>query len=191
MDRATKSELPPSRGDWRSAFIEARDALFRDDVARARPVLDSLEAAFPCDVSIRLHAAWARLRTDANVTTARKREIEELARRAFASGECTALPLCIAGHAALRRGKLESARRLFARAARADDTLLDARRGVLLVERRIARAAASLARPRWGQAVVSIAGWADAAKRAPVENAFAARVQELRIVDRQGPRHAD
>jgi hypothetical protein len=136
-DRANNSSLV-----WRRDFATARAALARDDVATARPILDELASARPDDPEIRLCVAWTRGRLAAVQTEDDRKALEALARRVLGEGQLLALPLCILGHAALRQGDLRVARRQFRRAADADPTLIDARRGARIAEDRLARRAA-------------------------------------------------
>jgi Flp pilus assembly protein TadD len=72
--------------------------------------------------------------------TDRERDaLEALARRVLGDQQSLALPLCILGHAAVRRGDLRGAKRLFRRAAEVDPALVDALQGLQTVERRLSR----------------------------------------------------
>ena len=134
MEREIGSVLPLRR---RHEFMRAREAFCHDDMTTATALLDPIASALPDDVEVRLYAMWARTRL---ATTMTKRDYDvlvQLARDALGSRHSLALPLCILGHAALRRGELRVAGRLFRRAAEADPALIDARRGLVTVERRL------------------------------------------------------
>lgn len=123
---------------WRRSFARARAALSDDDVATARPLLDELASALPDNLEVQLYAAWARARLAESLTDREREALEALARRALGGHQSLALPLCILGHAAVRRGELGGAKSLFRHAAKADPALVDARRGLQMVERRLA-----------------------------------------------------
>lgn len=125
---------------WRHAFVTARAALARDDVATAQAIFDDLASARPDDLEIRLYTAWIRARLARRQTEDARNALEALARRVLGDGHLVALPLCILGHTALHRGELRTARRLFRRAIDADPTLVDARRGERLTAERLAQA---------------------------------------------------
>lgn len=137
----------------------ARRALFSDDVATAAPLLDAVVATAPDDVELRLSAAWAHARLGEDAERSRA---EHLARLALADGRPPALALDVLAHAALRRGDLRAARALFRRSAEADPLLVDARRGLRLVEGRLSRAAtdrrARRIASRWAYAAVAAVG---------------------------------
>jgi hypothetical protein len=142
MDAAIGSIVPPS---WKTSFTTARAALCSDDVTTARPLLDKLASAVPEDLEVRLYAAWARARLADSVTDAERDALEALARRTLGGGHSLALPLCILGHGAARRGELHTARALFRRACAADPELVDARRGLQRVERWLAGGGGNMA----------------------------------------------
>jgi Flp pilus assembly protein TadD len=117
----------------------ACEAQTREELAEVCEDLDRFVASTPGDLEARLYAAWVRGRMLVSPGPTHREELEELARAAL-GGHCSlALPLCVLGHAALRRGELHGARRLLRRAVDADPTLLDARRGLAIVQRRLGR----------------------------------------------------
>jgi len=116
-------------------FASARAALFADDAETARIAFARLLEESPDDLDIKLHEAWARARLGEELDEA----IEDLALRALTTGKSLGLPLCILGHAALRRGELHVARSLFRRACEAAPSLVDAARGKRLAEERLRR----------------------------------------------------
>ena len=132
-------------------FERGASLLHGDDVMTARPFLERAAARHRDDAEAQLYAAWARARAAASPSAGRdRREAVSLARRALADGRATSLALCVLGYASLDRGDLRVARVLFRRAAAADETLVDARRQLLLVNRRLEQA--SDKRPRRGRA---------------------------------------
>ena len=131
--QADNESFVPHR--WRHTFLAARTALCSDDIATAKPLFDELANALPDNAEVRLYAAWARARLADAIDDHDREELEHLARQLLGNADTFALPLCILAHAAVRRGELRAARRLFRRAAQIDDALIDARRGVRLVER--------------------------------------------------------
>jgi hypothetical protein len=108
-------------------------ALARDDLDAALPLARDLVSARPDDLEAQLYAAWVRARHDGKATTA----VADLATRALAERASLALPLCVLGHAALGRGDTHAAKMLFRRAADAEPASIDARRGLMLAQRRI------------------------------------------------------
>ena len=127
---------------WRSTFLTACTALCNDDITTARPLFERLEALFPKNVEVRLHAAWARARLAEVVCESDYAELERLARVNLGRSRASALPLCVLAHVAVRRGELRVARRLFARAADAEPSLVDARRGARRLQKRLGQAGA-------------------------------------------------
>jgi hypothetical protein len=126
-------------------------ALLRDDdVVAALPLLERAAAQCADDSETMLCLSWARARASDSRESARARTAAtHHARRALEEGRGAGLALCVLGHAAVDRGDLRAARELFRRAAAADRALVDARRQLLLVSRRIAageRASAAWAR---------------------------------------------
>lgn len=121
----------------RRSLLDARNALAHDDVAIASHLFDELAAAVPTDIEVKLYAAWARARLASSVTEAERDALHALAREALGTHASLALPLNVLAHAALQRGELVVARRLFRRAAEADPSLIDARRGSRLVAQRL------------------------------------------------------
>lgn len=150
--------------DRHQILTVAQRALFADDVAAAAPLLDAIVAESPDDVELRLATAWAHARLGEDTSVVRA---EHLARRALAEGGAPALALDVLAHAALRRGDLRTARALFRRSAEADPLLVDARRGLRLVQARLARAAKGRRvrrfAARWGVALAAVVGSATAA----------------------------
>lgn len=124
--------------EWRKQLAFAEAALDRDEVSVARPMLERLASLLPDNHEARLYAWWARARDARYVTDQERAALEDLARRTLAAHQTRALPLCVLAHAALRRGEVPQACRLFRRAADANPGLLDAKRGVMIAERRLA-----------------------------------------------------
>lgn len=122
---------------WRGTFLTAHVALCNDDVETARPLFERIEAAFPKNAEVRLHAAWARARLADVLREADYIELERLARLQLGEHGPSALALCVLAHVAARRGELRVARRLFAKAADAEPSLVDARRGARRLQRRL------------------------------------------------------
>lgn len=114
---------------WRGTFLAASAAMCSDDIATARTLFEQIEVVFPENVQVRLYATWARARMAESLSDADFVELEGLARRNLGEHAAFALPLCVLAHAAARRGEVRMARRLFARAAEAEPSLVDARRG--------------------------------------------------------------
>lgn len=114
-------------------------ALLRDDdVVAALPLLERAAARRGDDCEALLYVAWARARASASSEGSRARsDAVQHARRALKEGCAGGLALCVLGHAAVERGDLRAARELFRRASAADSTLVDARRQLLFVSRRI------------------------------------------------------
>ncbi len=138
MLSSVSSSLIPA--PLRPAFVEARSALCIDDVATAKPLLEKIADELPENIDVKIHLAWASAQLKgAAITADDRKELEGLALEALQSRRALALPLCILGHAALQRGELRLARRLFRRSVDADPALLDAQRGARLAERRLAR----------------------------------------------------
>lgn len=106
-------------------FRTACAAMSNGDIAAARTLFERIAAAFPRNVQVRLYAMWARARMAASVSDADFVELEDLARRNLGEHAPFALPLCVLAHAAARRGEQRIARRLFARAAEAEPSLVD------------------------------------------------------------------
>jgi thioredoxin-like negative regulator of GroEL len=132
--------------EWQDSFAKARTALCRDDVSTARRLFDGIAEALPDNLEVRLCAAWARARLAESISDREHDALERLAREALATRQTLALPLCILAHGAIRRHDLRAARRLFRRAADADPDLVDARRGVRIVDHRLPLARAENAR---------------------------------------------
>jgi hypothetical protein len=118
---------------------ERGTALLRDDdVLAALPLLERAAARRGDDCEALLYLTWARARASDSSGCARARsDAVHHARRALKEGRAGGLALCVLGHAAVERGDLRAARDLFRRASAADRTLVDARRQLLLVSRRI------------------------------------------------------
>ena len=115
--------------------------LHDDDVIAALPLLERAAARRTDDCKTLLYVAWARARASDSSEGARARsDAVQHARRALVEGCAGGLALCVLGHAALDRGDLRAARELFRRASAMDSTLVDARRQLLFVGRRIVKA---------------------------------------------------
>ena len=114
-------------------------ALLRDDdVVAALPLLERAAAHRGDDCEALLYVAWARARAaDTSEGARARRDAVQLARRVLEEGRTSGLALCVLGHAAVGRGDLRAARELFRRASAADRTLVDARRQLLLMSRRV------------------------------------------------------
>jgi tetratricopeptide (TPR) repeat protein len=114
-------------------------ALLRDDdVLAALPLLERAAARCGNDSETMLYLTWARARAwDARASARARTAATHHARRALEEGRAAGLALCVLGHAAFDRGDLHAARELFRRAAAADRSLVDARRQLLFVSRRI------------------------------------------------------
>lgn len=126
---------PPSR---RRAFLVARAAIARDDLATARPIVDGLMAERPGDLEVRLYAAWLHAQMSAP-SPEELSALEGLALHVLGECQALALPLCALGDASLRRNEPRAAGRLYRRALEADPLLLHARRGQKLAEDRLRR----------------------------------------------------
>lgn len=133
LARASVS-LPPS---YRPTFANARAALCADDLETAGRLFDEVAAALPNNVEVRLYAAWVHARLSPCATDDEREQVEELARRALSSHDSLALPLCVLAHSAVRRHDFRVARRLFQRAADADPSFVDARRGIRMMDLRL------------------------------------------------------
>lgn len=130
--------VPPP---FKERFKTARAQLCHDDVAAALPLLEEIERALPDNEEVHLYASWARARSAEHLSDRDQQALEVAAKHALASHVALGLPLCILGYAALRRDDLHVASRLFAHAADAEPSLVDARRGARLVEQRLAHPA--------------------------------------------------
>lgn len=126
-----------------AAFTTARRAVSGDDLAHALPLLERLSLVEPDNEELQLYVAWTRHRLDAVTDDAQFAEIEARARAALSSHASLALPLCILARCAARRGELRFARGLFRRAALADPSLVDARRGLRAIDLALARPSTS------------------------------------------------
>lgn len=116
---------------WR----RVRATLVRDDLADAVASVDAIAAEDPGDPEARLYSAWTHVRlADGDPSV----DLDTLAREAFVARAALALPLCILGHAALRRGDLLAARSSFRHAVEADASILEAVRGLRITEHRLA-----------------------------------------------------
>jgi hypothetical protein len=96
-----------------------------------------MEKALPSNLEVRLYAACSRARLAPSLNDREREELERLAQDALRTGQALALPLCILAYAALRRRELRTARRLFRRATETDPSLVEARRGVRMVEQQL------------------------------------------------------
>ena len=147
---------PPSTRSTQQLDYDRGAALLRDDdVVAALPLLERAAARPGADSETMLYLTWARARASDSSESARARTAAtQHARRVLEEGRAAGLALCVLGHAAVDRGDLRAARELFRRAAAADTTLVDARRQLLLVSRRIeARERASAA---WAHQVANL-----------------------------------
>jgi hypothetical protein len=126
----------------RRTDYERGTALLRaDDVIAALPLLERAAAWRGDDCEAQLYVAWARARAADSSEGARARsDAVQHARRALLEGCACGLALCVLGHAAVERGDLRAARELFRRASAAESTLVDARRQLRVVNRRIEEA---------------------------------------------------
>ena len=134
MPLVRTSTAPDPHGDYDLGTALLHD----DDVVAALPFLERAAAQRADDREALLYAAWARARAADSAEGARgRRDAVQHARRVLAEGRASGLALCVLGHSALERGDLRAARELFRRASVADASLVDARRQLLLVSRRI------------------------------------------------------
>jgi hypothetical protein len=133
--RLVSASIPPKQQvDYDRGAALLRD----DDVIAALPLLERAAARRGDDCEALLYVAWARARAADSSEGARARsDAVQHARRALIEGCAGGLALCVLGHAALDRGDLRVARELFRRASAMDSTLVDARRQLLFVSRRI------------------------------------------------------